>query len=217
MGNTPVLKYLPRHVASMATLAEVRVYGGVGAILTLLFPVPSVGWLLALAGFILTLIAVKFAADILKDPSIMESMLVSISAAIASVVAGVIVILATLVGFFGASHFFDPAYWSGFNPSAVPVSHWVGLAGSLLVGLVVIWGLMLVSGVFFRRGFNRMGASLGVRLFGTAGLIFLIGAATTIVLVGFLLIPVALIILAVAFFSIREPPPAPQAPAAAAT
>lgn len=191
----------------MATLGEVRTFGGVGAILTLLFPVPTVGWLLALAGFVLTLIAVKYAADILKDHSIMESMLVSISAAIASVVAGVVVVLAAVVGVFGASHFFDPAYWSNFDPAAVPVSHWFGLAGSLLVGLVVIWALLLVSGIFFRRGFSRMGSSLGVGLFGTAGLVFLIGAATTIVLVGFLLIPVSLIILALAFFSIRDAPP----------
>lgn len=196
----------------MATLAQVRTYGGVGALLTLLFPVPNIGWLLAIAGFVLTLVAVKYASDIVKDPSIMDSMLVSISAAIIGVAAGVVVILSSMVGFFGAGNFFDPNYWSGFNPAAFPPSHWAGVVGSVLVGLVAIWALLIVSGVFFRRGFDRLGSAVGVSLFGTAGLIFLIGAATTIFLVGFLLIPVALILLAVAFFSIRENIPAGAKP-----
>jgi len=54
----------------------------------------------------------------------------------------------------------------------------------------------------------------GVGLFGTTGLILLIGAVLTIILIGFLLLWVALILLTVAFFSIKpEPtPPPPTAP-----
>jgi len=43
-------------------------------------------------------------------------------------------------------------------------------------------------------------------MFGTAGLMILIGAVLTIVLVGFILLWVAMILLAVAFFSIKTQP-----------
>jgi uncharacterized membrane protein len=46
-------------------------------------------------------------------------------------------------------------------------------------------------------------------MFNTAGLVFLIGAATAIIGVGFLLILVAQILLVVAFFSIKESTPIP--------
>lgn len=199
----------------MATLSQVRTYGGVGAILTLLLPVPRVGWLLALAGFVLTLIAVKYVSDILKDHSILDSMVISIVAAIGGVVAGVVVMFVGVLNYFGADNLLSADYWASFDPASFTTGDWVGLLGSVLAGIVVIWALMTVSGIYFRRSFSRVGAALNVGLFGTAGLLFLIGAATTIVLVGFLLIPIAMILLAIAFFSIRENLPVPvQAPGA---
>jgi uncharacterized membrane protein len=54
----------------------------------------------------------------------------------------------------------------------------------------------------------------GVGLFGTIGLILLIGVVLTIIGIGFLLLWVVLILLTVAFFSIRtehtQPPPTPS-------
>jgi uncharacterized membrane protein len=199
----------------MATLSQVKIYGGIGAILTLLLPVPSVGIFLAIAGFILTLIAVKYASDLLADKAIMNDMVLSIVMAIVGVVVGVTIVLGGVLNlmasafpgltFANISTYFGP----GFNPATVPASTWLGFAGWVFVGLAVIWGTMLVSGVYFRRGFSEMGTKLHVGMFGTAGLIFLIGAATTIILVGFLLIPIALILLAVAFFSINDSTPIP--------
>ncbi len=52
-----------------------------------------------------------------------------------------------------------------------------------------------------------------MKLFGTAALLYLIGAALTIILVGFLLIFVAQILFIVAFFSLPDQLPAqPMAP-----
>ena len=48
-------------------------------------------------------------------------------------------------------------------------------------------------------------------MFETAGLLYLIGAATAIIGIGFVLILVAEILLAVSFFSISEQPKVPQA------
>ena len=43
----------------------------------------------------------------------------------------------------------------------------------------------------------------GVRLFGTTGLLILIGAVLTIIGIGFILLRIALILLTIAFFSIK--------------
>jgi len=50
---------------------------------------------------------------------------------------------------------------------------------------------------------RRLIARAHVGMFGTAGLMILIGAVQTIVLFGFILLWVAMILLVVAFFSIR--------------
>jgi uncharacterized membrane protein len=194
----------------MASLSQVKTYGGIGAILTLFLPVPSIGWLLAIAGFILTLIAVKYVSDIVKDQSIMNSMIVSVLAAIAGVVVGGLIVVGSFFRFVGLNNLVGPDYFGpNFNPANVPVGDWIGLITAALLGIAVMWVLLTISGVYLRRGYARIGSALNVNMFGTAGMLFLIGAATTIVFVGFLLIPVALILLAVAFFSINENPSGP--------
>jgi len=81
-----------------------------------------------------------------------------------------------------------------------------------------------VSAIFLRRSYERIGVRLNVNMFQTTGLVYLIGAALTIVLVGFLILLIAEILQIVAFFSIPEQlpssmpaqqtwgPPAPPAP-----
>jgi hypothetical protein len=89
-----------------------------------------------------------------------------------------------------------------FNASSVPTGDWVGLIGTILVGLAVVWIMLVVSAVYVRRAYGAISSKLNVGMFGTAGLLYLIGAATTIVLVGFIILFVAQILLVVAFFSI---------------
>jgi uncharacterized membrane protein len=191
----------------MASLSQVKTYGGIGAILALLLPVPSVGWILALAGFILTLISVKYVSELFNDDSITNNMIVSIIAAVVGVSVGISVILGSLLRFMRLNNLTFTSFGSNFNPATLPIGDWVGLIVSAIGGILVMWASFILSGFFFRRSINRVGLDLNVGLFKTAGLLFLIGVATTIVLVGFLIIPVALILLAVAFFSIKENSP----------
>ncbi|MDG6910075.1 MAG: DUF996 domain-containing protein, partial [Nitrososphaerota archaeon] len=99
------------------------------------------------------------------------------------------------------------------TPPPYPRGDWVGLIVWALTAIAVVWVLLTVSGVFLRLGYDKIGRALHVGLFSSAGLLFLVGAATTIVVVGFLLIPVSLIRLAVAFFSINENAPVGAQPA----
>jgi len=75
------------------------------------------------------------------------------------------------------------------------------------LALVATWALYLASAVYIRRGFDSIGTKLNIGMFQTAGLVYLIGAALTIVLVGIVLVYVAWILFAVAFFSIPEQAP----------
>jgi len=80
----------------------------------------------------------------------------------------------------------------------------MGLIGSALAGLSVVWLTLIGSSIFIRRSYGSIASKLHAGMFGTAGLLFLIGAATTILLVGFVILFVAQILLAVAFFSLKD-------------
>ncbi|TMI29660.1 DUF996 domain-containing protein [Candidatus Bathyarchaeota archaeon] len=63
--------------------------------------------------------------------------------------------------------------------------------------------------IFLKRSYEKISQRLNVSAFATTGLLYLIGAALTIVFVGFLILLVALIFQVVAYFSIQDRPPSP--------
>lgn len=200
----------------MTTLGQARTYGGVGSILALLLPVPSIGWLLSIAGLVLMLFAVKYISEIVKDPSIFNDMIISVVLTVVGIIVGFFVLVASLFRFMGLNNMNFADFGSSFNQSTIPTGDWIGLVTWALAGVAVVWILLMVSSVFLRRSYSKIGKVLNVGMFGTAGLIFLVGAATTILAVGFILIPVAFILMALAFFSIGEnsqgtPQPGPVA------
>jgi len=193
----------------MPSLNEVKTLGGVGSLLTLLGIIPTAGVVLAIVGLVLVLIAVKYASDILGDPKIFNNMLYAVILAIIGIVVGVVAVVAAVfkaigLGYMSTSLSYTP-------PSSLATGDIVGLLGVILLGLVAVWVCFLFSSIFLRRSYTELGKRFGINLFGTAGLIYLIGAALTIVLIGFLLIFVAEILLIVAFFSINpQVPPSSQ-------
>ena len=77
----------------------------------------------------------------------------------------------------------------------------------VLGGLLVVWIFLVISAVFLRRCYDTMGKKLGVSIFNTAATLYLVGAALTIVFVGFIVLFIAEIIQAIAYFSIPALPP----------
>jgi uncharacterized membrane protein len=69
-----------------------------------------------------------------------------------------------------------------------------------------------VSAIFLRRSYDKIGMRLNVNMFHTTGLLYLIGAALTIVIVGLFIVLIAEILQIVAFFSIPEQPPSAMPP-----
>jgi uncharacterized membrane protein len=196
----------------MPQLSQAKTLGGVGSILMLLAPLPAVGWVLCIAGAIVVLVAIKYISEVVQDKSIFSNMLIAILLGVVGLVVGVVVILRAVLATFGLGSLgagFPSHSAPYFNSAAVPTSGWLGLIAGALTGLAVLWVLLLVSAIFVRRSYSSIGRKIGVGMFGTTGLIYLTGAALTIVLVGFVLLFVALILNAVAFFSIADQP-APQ-------
>jgi hypothetical protein len=92
-----------------------------------------------------------------------------------------------------------------------------GIAGAIGF-LAVAWIALIISAIFIRRAFGTMAGRLDIRTFRTAGTLYLVGAALTIVLVGFIILFVAYIYQVISFFSIPETAqaPTPATPAAPA-
>ena len=179
--------------------SEAKTLGGVGAILVLLSFVPTVGVLFGIAGFIMVLVAVKYIADDLKDKKIFNNMILAVLLAIVGIAVGSVVVIGTVVNAFLNGYFNG----TNFAPStAVTTAQWVTFGTAIGLGLLAAWAMFLASAVYLRRSYTTIGTKLNVNMFGTAGLLYLIGAATTIVAVGFLVLLVAQILTAVAFWSI---------------
>jgi uncharacterized membrane protein len=183
------------------TSTDAKVLGGIGSLLILLTAVPNVGWVLGIAGFAMTLIAIRKISREYNDKEIWRNMLVAVTLAIGAIATGVITAVGgifrvlSMGSFVGTKFVLSPGVTSG---------DWLGLAIVVIGGLLAMWGLLVASGIFVRRSYRSVASKVNVKMFGTAGLLYLIGAATAIVGVGFVLILVAEILLAVSFFSIPE-------------
>jgi len=93
----------------------------------------------------------------------------------------------------------------------IPSGFFAALGFVVLAG-VILWVCILISTVFVKRSYDTIATKLRVDMFRTTGLLFLIGAATLIVLVGFVILFIAAILQIVAFFSIPEQLPSQSPP-----
>ena len=171
----------------MGSLSSAKTLGGVGGILVLLPGISLVGW-------ILILLATKEISESVHDKTIFDdALLAAITAVIGAVVFAAFVFTGAIGGLFLPGPF---------------GSGGVGVFGFLVI-LGAFWIFTIISAIFLKRSYEKISQRLNVSAFATAGLLYLIGAALTIVLVGFLIILIALIFQVVAYFSIQDRPPSP--------
>jgi uncharacterized membrane protein len=135
----------------------------------------------SLVGWILILFALKDISEVVQDKSIFDNALL---AAITAIVGAVVLFVIFFVSF-AVFRFLSLGFF-GF--------------------LAAFWALTVISAVFLKNAYDRAAQRLNVPSFGTAGILYLIGALTTIILVGFLILFIALIFQVVAYFSIQDHP-----------
>lgn len=185
----------------MGSLAQAKTLGGIGSILGILIIVPRVGFVFGIVGFILVLIAIKYISDAVGDKSIFNNWLIAVILAIVGLAVGAVAL------FVGVFSLFDlPNLIQGkLDPSTfTDPTFFFKVVRMLLLPLALTWLFLVVSAVFRRRSLNSIASSLNIGLFSTAAILYLIGSALTIVLVGFIIVFVADIIQVIAFFSITE-------------
>jgi uncharacterized membrane protein len=210
------------------TLESSKTLGGVGAILLLIGTIPfgqPYLAVIALVGFILVLVALHGLADYYKENGIFNDALYGFIAAIMGVVAAVIAAVYVIFYTSILTDFLHKIYpgWNGSwsslvgltpNTSKITVSDVTPVLGAIFLVLVILWVFLIVSAFFNRRSLKMLSAKTSVGLFSTAALVLIIGAILAIVLIGLLLMWVAVLLTAIAFFQIEPQLGQPAAPAA---
>jgi len=153
---------------------------------------------LSLVGIILLLIGLRDLANYYGDNSIFQDSLYAVIFGIIGIVAAGVVLVSL---FIGGLVFTGGAF--------------LGFAAGIIVALVVAFIFLILMALYFRRTFDSLAERSGQGMFKTAGLLLLIGAILTIVIVGLFIIFIAWILATVAFFQMtsttksQQPPPPP--------
>ena len=202
-----------------------KTLGGVGAILMFIGVIPFFAYsmVISLIGLILLLIAMYSLANYYQESGIFNNALYGVITTIVGGIATVAVAFIALVDFLAelglsTGNIADwTAELSGMDWANVGFSIIGNFIAYILLALVVLFVFVIITAIFLRKSLGLLSAKTGVGLFGTTGLLILIGAVLTIIAVGLLLIWVAMLILAIAFFSIKPQEAQPATPAAAPT
>ncbi len=211
------------------SLETSKTLGGVGAILILIGTLPVAGTysygIIALVGLILVLTALYRLANFYNERGIFTNAIYGVITGIvgiaATAIVAVIAVLASLTSLENFISQFFPGWtrgdWTalaGMTPTVPATIDFSGLASflaALLVIFIVFIIFAIVTAYFFRRSLQKLSAKTAVGLFSTAGLVLFIGAFLLILLIipGVIVMWIAWLLLAIAFFRIR----AEQAPA----
>jgi uncharacterized membrane protein len=196
------------------TFESSKYLSAVGALLIVIGAVAgfviSFSGILSLVGIILVLIGVKGLANFYKEQGIFNNTLYSIITIVVGCVVSIGVIAASAVAALAdlGVNWASIEDWANIGTDVATVftdfdlSVIGALLGALLIGLVILWVAFIISMYFLRKSMNQLSAKSGVGLFGTAGLLVLIGAV--IPGVGLLLIWIGFILATAAFFQMRE-------------
>jgi len=198
---------------------------GVGAILVfvsfLALPFSNAfgGGFVTLIGLILMLIGVKGLADYYKDAGIFNNMLYGTITGIVGVVVAIAVAIGLVLNSLSSFLYKVFPSWNGdwttlsgmtpntSNLTLTDIAPFITAALSVFVILLVV---VIIVALFYRRSLSSLRDKSGTSLFGTTGILLLIGAVLTIILIGYLIVWIAILLLAIAFFSMRaqeQPPP----------
>jgi len=196
------------------TLETNKIMGGIGGILMAIGFLPfavSYTGIIALVGLILVLVAVKGFSDYYKDSGIFNNMIYAIVIGIVgAAIAGVLIVSAAfgILSAIGINMnnwtdwtMFQNIQWQNINISTI-----MPYVATILLSLVLLFVFAIVAAIFLRRSMTSLSEKTRVHMFATTGLLFLIGAILTIVVIGLILLWVGLLLLAVSFFTIPLQP-----------
>jgi len=177
-------------------LKTAKLMGGIGAILTLLSFIPSIGWLLSIVGFVLVLLAVKTISDEVKESKIFSDYLVAV---VLSVVSVLVLFFGGIASIFGIIRMFmQGARSMGLRSGAFS-------AFGIILLLLVAWVISIIGSYFIKSSFDEISEKTGEKNFKTAGLLLFLGAILLIAFgTGAIISLVGGIFEIIAFFSLPD-------------
>jgi uncharacterized membrane protein len=198
--------------------------GGVGALLMFVAPFFSIlssfvaffglGWapiIVELIGAIFVLVALKGFADFYKESGIFNNALYGFIAVVVGSVIALGIMFVAAVGLLTSlginlTNVINTGVVPTIDPASINFNTIATYAVVILVGLLLLVVFAIVMAIFVRRSLGQMSVKTGIGLFGTAGLVLLIGGVLTIIIFGLVLVWIAFLLLAIAFFMIKPQP-----------
>ena len=187
----------------------------IGTLLMVIGVIPLIpyGGILALIGLILLLIGIKGLANFYNEQGIFSNVLYSI---IIAIVGGVVAVAAVITSALSAlaDIGIDLATLEDWANAGTEIGNlftditdlnaFMGLIGAVIIGLVILFVVLIISMYFNRKSMNQLSEKSGIGLFGTAGLLMLIGGVLSIIIIGFVIIWIGLILAMVGFFQLKQ-------------
>jgi len=212
------------------TLESSKNLGGVGALLMFIgiFPYINTFGIVELIGAILLLVALHGFASYYKEQGIFNNAIYGIIAGIVGVVVavaiGILIVLPSIKDFLLKIYPSWNGNWSSLSSlsSMTPVTKNIGFSDivpfitAAIVIFLILWIFAIIAAFFVRRSLKQLSTKSNFGLFSTTGLLLLIGAVLIIIFgIGVILMWIATLILAIAFFTMKpqEAQPSPMATA----
>jgi uncharacterized membrane protein len=210
------------------TLESNKILGGIGAILMFVGVLPQVNYIgiIEIIGLILVLVALHNLSNYYKEGGIFRHAIYGVAVAVVgAIIVGVLAIAVVLSNIQDLITQLYPGWngdWSTLqnmtpNTTNIDPTNIFPLIGGLLIVLVIAWVFSIIAAFFIYRSLKQVSNKSNVGLFGTAGIILLIGAV--IPGIGVILMWISALILAIAFFTLKpqeqtiatatSPPPPP--------
>jgi uncharacterized membrane protein len=206
-------------------LGSSKILGGIGALLMFigifLFSTITALVIVELVGAILILVGLHGLGTHYQDSGIFKKALygviIAIVGAVIAAVIGLTIILANITPLLYQMYPGWDGNWaslsgmtpdtSAFTAGNFDLSTFMPFFIGLIAVLVIMWIVAIIASFFIRSSLKSVSAKSNVGLFGTAGLLMLIGAFLTIIIIGLVLIWIAALLLAIAFFQIKQSEP----------
>jgi len=182
----------------MSKLSNAKIFGGVGAILTLIGGLISE--VISLIGVVLIFIAVKYISEETKDNSIFNNYLISFIFRICSIVAAIAIALLII----GGAAFGSILTQKEMNPKEMFGDIAEEILVGVIIGLIVMWIFLIISATYLRKSYDSIAKYTKVDLFKTTGMLYFIGAITVIIIVGLFILLIAIILEIVSYFSLPD-------------
>lgn len=209
------------------TFESSKTLGGIGALLIFIgiFPYIDYFGIIPLIGLILILVSLHGFAGIYKENGIFDNALYGIIAGIIGVVLaaviGIAIVLPNIKDFLLKLFPSWNGDWSTItslsgmtpNTSNITFSDIMPFITAAIAVFVILWVFAIIATYLSRRSLKQLSAKTNVGLFSTTGMLLLIGAVLIIAFgIGLILMWIATLILAIAFFTMKPqetPPPPP--------